>query len=166
MLEYSKPKTRGFRYLTAVSLIFLILGLVPTAYAGIGTSPGDAGKLEAVANNLDSINDRINMVLGFPPDPFMPGDIGQVNQFLAMERELDVLYGRVNAVLGLPPDPCDPSVIAALTDVRDGSQAIVTTVDEAITNTMPPILKEALEGVRDRAQSIVDLANENLPVPG
>jgi len=164
MLEYSKPKARGFRYLTAVSLIFLILGLVPTAYAGIGTSP-DEGRLRAVGNNLDIINHRMNVLFGVPPEEYWP--YAMVNQFRAMENQLDVLNGRVNAVLGFPPDPCDPRVIDALTDVRDGSQAIVTTVDEAITNDMPPELVEALIGVRDRAQSIVDLTNANHDqVPG
>jgi hypothetical protein len=90
----------------------------------------------------------------------MPGDIGELNQLSAMEHKLDVLYERVNAVLGIPPDPM---VIGALTDVRDSSQAIVETVDEAISHDdMPPELEGALIGVRDGAQSIVDLANENL----
>lgn len=154
MLEYNKPKARGFRYLTAVSLIILILGLLPTAYAGIGTSPV-VGQLGAVVNHLDSINYRMNVLFGVPPEEYWPYT-DEVNQLDAMGRELDVLNERINAVL-VPPDPCDPSVNAALTDVRDGSQAIVTTVDEAITNDMPPELVDAFNRVRDGAQSIVDL---------
>jgi hypothetical protein len=63
-----KIKARGFRYLVAVSLICLLLGLAPSAHAGYPPDPY-VGKLGAVANNPESINDRINMVLGLPIDP-------------------------------------------------------------------------------------------------
>lgn len=160
MFEYIEKKARGFRILAAVSLIVLCLGLVPAVNAGIAPSPfrDDLGKLGAISNNLDSINDRLNHVLSKQLDPF---DLGRVNQLGAMEDKLDLINGRIMAVL-FAPQPEPPKVIIdALTDVRDNAQAIVDTADAALKNSYEGE-DTALIGVREAAQDIVDLANEKL----
>jgi hypothetical protein len=142
--------------------IFLLLGLVPAVHAGFEPSPfrDDVGKLGAVSNNLASINDRLNQVLSTSLDPL----IRRVNQLGAIEGEIVVINGRINAVLfALQPDPPDmPRVIEAWTEVRDNAQAIVDTADAALKNTYEGE-DTALIGVRNAAEDIVDLANENLP---
>lgn len=161
MFEYSKPKARGLRYLAAVSLVVLCLGLVPAVNAGIVPSPfRDVGQLGAVSNGLASINDRLIHVLSTQLDP---SEIGRVNQLGAMEGEIDVLE-RISAVLFAPqPEPPDmPRVIVALTEVRDNAQAIVDTADAALKNPREGEDTAELIGVREAAQDIVDRANEIL----
>ncbi|MBT8350755.1 MAG: hypothetical protein KJO26_05925, partial [Deltaproteobacteria bacterium] len=101
---------RSLAMLVCCMLIFMTF----TAVAIAGTEPSpfkpEINKLNAVTNNLSSIHNRINKVLGSPPDDQSPSPNvnGAVGRLSAMDHQLVLLDGMVesikNEVLGTPPD--------------------------------------------------------------
>jgi hypothetical protein len=58
----------------------------------------DAGKLEAVINNFESMKKRLEDTLGTPPDDIRPGT---ANKLGAMNNELDVIELRIHKMHGI-----------------------------------------------------------------
>jgi hypothetical protein len=98
--------------------------------AGVEPSPwmpglnGDIGKLNAMANHLGIIYDRLDAVLVTPPDPWMP-------EFHEALGNLHGLASGISERASNPPDPYreSPEAMAALEAVRNAAQAIVDLVD-------------------------------------
>jgi hypothetical protein len=86
---------KGLRAIAIFAIgIFLLAGFAGTVSAGVEPSPfrSDAGKLEAIINNLESIEKRLEHTLVVPPDDIRPGT---ANKLAAMNSELGVVEKRL-----------------------------------------------------------------------
>jgi len=140
-----------------------LLALGGLATAGVEPSPfkGALGKLGAVLNGLDSVDRRLEAVLGHPPDPCHPeGTVGRLN---AMANELGVLNGRVEAVTGALPAPAEVplAVIEALLAVREAAAGVADQAGEGM-GELPDSCRDALAAVEAAAQRIIGTVNAYL----
>lgn len=71
--------------------IFFLACFAGSASAGVEPSPFK-GKLEAVINNFQSMEKRLEDSLGMPPDDIRPG---AANKLGAMNNELETIYKRL-----------------------------------------------------------------------
>ena len=142
-----------------LSLLVLVAGAAPAmAFDPQEGLPVQAlvNQLNSVANVLAAVDHGLEAVLMEPPDPSSPGLIGRLN---AMTSQLEVQLGRVEAVLVVPPDPSTPEFRAALANVRGAALGIVARAsDPPDPNREVPALMAALEGVKNAAQAIANLA--------
>lgn len=152
-----------------VLVVAFAVAAVGVAWAGTQPSPflPATNQLNAVVNVLGALGGNLEAKLSSPPDDQMPAPEGLIGELNAMAQTLAVQDGRVQtaieAVLGTPPDPYTPEFLAALGEVRSGAQGIVGQVDAVLAS--PPDdtrVADALEGVGDAAQAIVDTANAYL----
>ena len=153
----------------AVAVCFLF-ALCSMAWAGIEPSPWkpEINKLNALENNLRSIHERVNRVLGAPPDPWTPSPNvnGVVGRLSAMENQLllvnSMLVSVMDEVLGTPPpDPWVPAdMIPALQGIKAASQGIADSVNAYLSVPpdpwVPAAFISALTNVRNASQNIAD----------
>ena len=86
---------RKWKIIFILCMVILGLsGIATTASAGTEPSPfrSDANKLDAMKNNLRSIEKRLKDTLPTPPDPVRPGT---ANKLGAMNNELDAIEKRL-----------------------------------------------------------------------
>jgi hypothetical protein len=164
--------------MTRHRFILIGLGLITVASlassAGAGTEPSpfapEINRLEAIVHNLDSIQTRIDKVLGSPPDDQLPGpdENGAVGRLSAIDHQivlLTALMGSVvDEVLATPPDDIYQAtdVVPALLNVKTGAESIADTVDAYLScppdDITPSRFCEALGAVGDSAQFMADQA--------
>jgi hypothetical protein len=141
-----------------------------SAMAGTEPSPfrEDTGKLESVANNLESVEKRLDDTLAMPPDPYKPGFMtGSMNKLEEMDKKLGLLYERTNAVLQIPPDPYTPEFVDALEHVFESANGIVDIVDAFLSmppDPYSPAFLELVGEVGESASLIASLADEYLDI--
>ncbi|MBW1746365.1 MAG: hypothetical protein JRJ25_08695 [Deltaproteobacteria bacterium] len=170
------------RTITAVGVIvvFLVSGIATVAWAGIGTSPfqPEINRLNAIDLNLQSlekrVDDVIEAVLGYPPEPCGPKLNSAVNKLSSIGKQLTsldelmgfVVHDVIEAVLGVPPQPCAPDttpVIDALNAIMGSAGGIVERIEAVLGYPPQPCAPEflgALVNVKGSAETIVNNASQ------
>lgn len=150
----------------AVAICFLF-SLCSVAWAGIESSPfkPEIHKLNAIENNLHSIQKRLNHVLQDPPDPGTPSPNvkGVVHRLSAMEYQLILINHMLNSVmdevLQEPPEPGVPAdLLPALEGVRAASQRIADSINAYLQEPPDPQVPAAFI----RALTNVGIASQNI----
>jgi hypothetical protein len=127
--------------LAVLMSLMVVIGSVQTATAGVEPSPflPEINQLGAVVNSLDSIHNRIEMVLAIPPpDDQAPGpDVtGEVNRLEAIDNKLvllnDMVYTIGEEVLAAPADEQKLAVAEAMVFVADAAEGIAGSIDYAV----------------------------------
>jgi len=148
---------------------FLLSGF---AFAGFDPTPFK-NQLGAVENILNSANNRVKKVLGYPPDPYEPSPNlnGAVNRLEAINKQLvsagDMVFSIIEEVMGFDPSPFQ-EIIPELEAVRDVSQSIADEISTYLSAPPDSYISEfsvALEAVQYSAQELVNNVNDHLELP-
>ena len=152
----------------AVAVCFLFV-LCSMAWAGVEPSPfkPEINKLNAVENNLRSIQERLSRVLQEPPEPGTPSPNvkGAVGRLSAMENQLilvnHMLFSIMEEVLAEPPEPQVPAdLLPALEGVQAASQGIANSINAYLVEPpdpgVPAAFINALTNVGIASQNIAD----------
>jgi cytochrome c556 len=141
----------------AVLCISLLL-LATVAAPAMAATPKDpykseVNKLNAMASELTSLNERLDKVVG-TSEPDAHDTKRATNRIEVMAKQLDALNSQLSAILADLPDPYlieSEAFFVALTDVYGATLDLLQHVD-----SLPAlwISSEALDGIRGVAQSI------------
>jgi hypothetical protein len=147
------------------AIFFFTLGLASWAGARTEASPfkPEINKLNAIVNNLVSINDRVEKVLSCPPESTIingcPDLNGAVERLRAIDNQLFLLDALTNSVIGevleYSSDDNIGDVLPTLRSVRTVSLKITESVIlGSLTGQvqLPAEFVRALSEVRSRAQ--------------
>lgn len=160
---------RGMKSLALAALMSLMVVVVSMRAVTAGVEPTpflpEINQLGAVVNSLDSIHNRIEMVLALPPDDQTPGPdgTGVVNRLGAIDNKLallnNIVYTIGAKVLAAPADEQKLAVAEAMVFVADAAEGIAGSIDNAIlADDLYFDCMTALEMVRETALDLRDTA--------